>query len=75
MTRAEQAALFNQFCTDWGIRYNRAGFHSFCTRTCPGEWTRGDLSWALANWAWKHDALIAAEDARDLHDTQQDALI
>ena len=70
-------SVFNRFCTGFGITGDREVFHKFCLQRLPRyRWTWDVLSDLWQDfYTWGRDALIAAEDARDLHDTQQDALI
>lgn len=72
------AEVFNAFCTSYGFfdGKERALFHQFANQRHVGRWTwdaLGDI-WAEF-YTWGRAALIAAQDASDLHDTQQDALI
>lgn len=65
------------------IYLDRLLFHQYATAEIEDYQPDQALDYSewLALWtkyceeAWKRDALIRAQDARDLHDTQQDALV
>ena len=72
-----RGSVFNRFCTGFGVTEDRRNFHEFCKQRIPRErWTWDILAELWQEfYTWGRDAIRAAQDASDLHDTQADALV
>jgi hypothetical protein len=69
------ASVFNRFCTGFGITDEREAFHKFARQCHIGGWTWDVLIEVYEDFlTWGQQAMIAAQDAQDLADTQADAL-